>query len=90
LPRCSFFFTSCPSAPAPTGVISVSWTATSTQRTSGETSNTFEGVTFRFVGTSLQAVSAISGSIFGTVLDDPQELSYFNLLHNTLIVIEKN
>ena len=85
-----FFFSSCPNEPAPTGAISVAWTATSSERTSGENSNSFDGVTFRFVGTSVQAISTIAGSIFGTTLDDPLQLSYINQLHNTLVEIEKN
>jgi hypothetical protein len=85
-----FFFTSCPNEPAPTGAISVSWTATSSTRTSGETSNSFDGVTFHFAGTMVESVSTISGSIFGTTLDDPDQLSYIEQLHETEIEIVKN
>jgi hypothetical protein len=85
------FFGSCESEPAPTGAISVSWTAIGdSTRTSGTNSNSFDGFSFRFSGTSLEAPANISGTIFGTPLDDPQHISSINLLHEVGIFIEQN
>jgi hypothetical protein len=84
------FFSSCPDATPPAGVISVRWTATGATRTSGTTSFSSGGTTIRFSGTRLDTVAAISGTIFGTTLIDPYQLSYLNADHNTGIFIQRN
>src|SRR5438552_4605723 len=84
------FFSSCPDVPPPCGVISVSWTPIGSTRTSGNDSFQFGDLTFRFVGTRLEEPSNISGTLFGTLLIDPFPLSSISLLHNSVIVIERN
>jgi hypothetical protein len=84
------FFTSCPDAPPPSGVISVNWTPNGSTRNSGSHSITEGNLTFRFVGTSLDEPSNISGTLFGTALVDPNLSSAINLLHDGLIIIERN
>jgi hypothetical protein len=74
----------------PGGVISVSWTVTGTQRTSGSTASEFGNITYRFTGTRREDVANITGTLFGTTLIDPYQLSYISSLHNTVIVIERN
>lgn len=75
---------------APSGVISVAWSVTGTQRTSGSSASQFGNITYRFVGTRREDVSNINGTLFGTSLIDPFPLSYISSLHNTLIIIERN
>jgi hypothetical protein len=84
------FFGTCPDAPTPSGIISVAWTATGAQRTSGTNSFSGGGTTIRFVGTRVDAVASISGTLFGTTLVDPFQLSYISATHNTLIIMQKN
>jgi hypothetical protein len=84
------FFTSCPDVPPPNGVISVSWAPNGSTRTSGNNSITEGNLTFRFVGTRVDMPSNISGTLFGTALVDPYNFSYISLLHNSVIIIERN
>jgi hypothetical protein len=84
------FFATCPDVPPPNGVISVSWTGNGSTRTSGSNSVTQGNLTFRFVGTRVDEPSSISGTLFGTALVDPNLFSSINLLHNSVIVIERN
>jgi hypothetical protein len=84
------FFGTCPDATPPSGIISVRWTATGSQRTSGTTSFSGGGTTIRFVGTRVDSVASISGTIFGTTLVDPFQLSYINANHETLIIMQRN
>jgi hypothetical protein len=83
------FFSSC-GASAPSGLISVTWTVTGSERTSGSSASQFGNVTYRFSGTRREDVSNISGTLFGTQLIDPFPLSYISTLHNTAIFIERN
>ncbi len=84
------FFSTCPDAVPPTGLISVTWTATGSQRTSGTTSFGGAGTTIRFVGTHVESVASISGTLFGTTLVDPFQLSYISATHSTLIIMQRN
>lgn len=74
----------------PTGVISVAWTTTGTERTSGSSAFEFGNITSRFTGTRREDVANINGTLFGTTLIDPYQFSYISSLHNTLIVIERD
>jgi len=84
------FFGTCPDATPPAGVISVQWTATSATRTSGTSVSSFGGTTIRISGTRLDTVAAISGTIFGTTLVDPFQLSYLNGDHTTTIIMQRD
>lgn len=84
------YYTTCPDADPPTGVIQVTWTATGSTRTAGASSSTYGNTTFRYTGTTLQNIVDMSGSLFGTALVDPYSLSYTSALHQNVIVIEHN
>jgi hypothetical protein len=84
------FFGTCPDATPPAGVISVRWTATGATRTPGTSVSSFGGTTIRFSGTSLNTVTAISGTIFGTTLVEPFQLSFLNGDHNSTIIMQRN
>jgi hypothetical protein len=83
------FFSTCGET-VPSGVISVAWTVTGTQRTSGSSASQFGNITYRFSGTRREDVASINGTLFGTTLVDPFQLSYVSSLHNTVIIIERN
>jgi hypothetical protein len=84
------FFGTCPDAVPPTGLISVTWTVTGSNRTSGTTSFSGGGTTIRFVGTHVESLVSMSGTIFGTTLVDPFDLSFISGSHSTLIVMQRN
>jgi hypothetical protein len=73
-----------------TGLISVAWTATGSQGTSGTTSFGGAGTTIRFVGTRVDSVASISGTLFATTLVDPFQLSYISATRSTLIIMQRN
>jgi hypothetical protein len=83
------FFSTCGES-APSGVISVAWSVTGTQRTSGSSAFQFGNITYRFTGTRREDVSNITGTLFGVTLIDPLQFSYISSLHNTVIIIERN
>jgi hypothetical protein len=83
------FFSTCGET-VPGGVISVAWTVTGSQRTSGSSAFQFGNITYRFTGTRREEVANINGTLFGTTLIDPYQISYISSLHNTVIVIERD
>jgi hypothetical protein len=84
------YYTTCPDANLPTGVIQVTWTATGSTRTAGGSTSTFENITFHYTGTTLTNIVDMSGSLFGTTLVDPNSFSYTSALHQNVIRIEHN
>jgi hypothetical protein len=48
------------------------------------------GTTIRFAGTRVDSVASISGTLFGTTLVDPFELSYISASHDTLMIMQRN